>query len=332
MKYLLKLSQLNFKLSELEVDSLFEIFNKKYTKSKDNKFLIVNTELKNIKEFCERSSLIKLSAEIIKITKSKNLEKIFKEISWDIKSPYKVRIKDKTKKMNSQKLEKELSSIIWNSLENPSVDLKNPKTSIYVFITNKKTYITKLIWKAKTNRFKDTEPKNKPGFHPTILRPWLARVLINLSRAKDNLLDPFCGTGAVIIEAARMNVKTTGCDLDSRMIDKTKKNLKFYKINSDIKRLDATTLSKHFDKKFNSIVTDPPYKRSSFSSKDDLSELYSLFLKEANKILKKKGYLTLMIPKGTKITVPSTLKIKDKADLYVHGGLTRRILIIQKTA
>lgn len=331
MKYLIRISQLSSELSELELDSLFEIFDEKYSKKKENNFIIINTNFKKIYDLCERSSLIKSCFKIIKITEFKNLSKTFSEISEKIKCPYKIRVKDTIKKINSVKLEKELSGILWSSLKNPSVDLERPKTSIYVFLTNKKAYITELIWKIKPNRFKDTEPNSKPGFHPTVLRPWLARVLINLSRAKNNLLDPFCGTGAVIIEAARMNIQTTGCDLDSRMIDKTKKNLKFYKINSDIKRLDATTLSKHFNKKFNSIATDPPYKRSSFSSKENLSELYCEFFKEANKILKRNGYISLMIPKGTKIKLPESLKLKYKADLYVHRGLTRRILVIQKS-
>ncbi|HWZ65717.1 MAG TPA: hypothetical protein VNX65_02880 [Patescibacteria group bacterium] len=60
-----------------------------------------------------------------------------------------------------------------------------------------------------------------------MLPPKLAQIMINLAQAKpDNvLLDPFCGTGVVLTEAALLGLRLQGSDLDSRMIDYTIANL-----------------------------------------------------------------------------------------------------------
>lgn len=333
MKYFFLLSKLNVQLSRLELYSLFDIYNVDFKKilEKDN-IAIIETENNRIEKLCERSSLIKSSSEIIEKTPEnlEKLEKLFSKIQWNkwVQSPFRLRINDLTrkyiKKVNS--LEKGLSKYIWNSINSPSVNLKKPKTSVCIFLTDKNFYITRQVWDAEPNRFKNREPKAKPHFHPTILRPWLARLLVNLARTKKELYDPFCGTGSILIEAALIGAKIKGSDLDTRMLKRTRENLDFYKLDAELERIDATKLSEHF-KKIKSIATDPPYRRSSFSSKEDIAELYNLFLKEIEKILQ--GYIALMIPKGVKINIPKGLESVGKADLYVHGSLTRRVIILK---
>ena len=124
------------------------------------------------------------------------------------------------------------------------------------------------------------------------------------------------------------------CEAVGRDYDKVRKGIECWifigrnvdEAKAKLERIDATRLSKHF-KKVKAIATDPPYRRSSFSSKKDISELYNIFLKEVEKILQ--GYISLMIPKGIKINIPKSLETVGKADLYVHGSLTRRILILK---
>jgi len=335
MKYLFLLSKLNVRLSKLELYALFDIYNIDFKKVLDKDNIIIIETKSKIEKLCERSSLIKSSSEIIeKIPEDlEKLDKTFSKIQWNkwVKPPFRLRISDLTRKYINKvnSLEKALSKYIWKGINNPSVNLKKPKTSVCIFLTDKNFYITRTIWEAKPNRFKDREPKAKPHFHPTILRPWLARLLVNLARTKKELYDPFCGTGSILIEAALIGAKVNGSDLDTRMLKRAKENLDFYKIDAKLEKLDATKLSKKF-KKVKAIATDPPYRRSSFSSKEDISELYNLFLKEVEKILQ--GYISLMIPKGVEITIPKNLKLIGEGDLYVHGSLTRRILILKTKA
>lgn len=64
-----------------------------------------------------------------------------------------------------------------------------------------------------------------------MLPPKLAQIIINLATADriplhgSVILDPFCGTGVVLIEATMMGFDIYGSDIDSRMIEYTDQNL-----------------------------------------------------------------------------------------------------------
>jgi len=220
-----------------------------------------------------------------------------------------------------------------------------------------------IIWEVSKGRFLEREPQRKPAFHPTTLKPKLARALINLSRAGEGnvLLDPFCGAGSVLIEAGILGINTIGSDFDDEMIVRAKKNLIFYKIKKHKTLIgDATGLEGILEKEsVDAIATDLPYGRSSRASTKDLSKLYEKFLSSAYFVLKKNKYLAFLYPNywnriglkpstsvrlqfknsraanfcyvdATKIYNKKIWKIISKAELYVHGSLTRKLLVLQK--
>jgi tRNA G10 N-methylase Trm11 len=59
------------------------------------------------------------------------------------------------------------------------------------------------------------------------ISPRLAKILINLSQAKDNqmLLDPFCGVGVILQEALLKRINVIGVDIDKSAIEGAHKNL-----------------------------------------------------------------------------------------------------------
>lgn len=70
-----------------------------------------------------------------------------------------------------------------------------------------------------------------------MLPPKLAQILINLCGdlpAGSVLLDPFCGTGVVLQEAALMGYKPYGTDLSERMVEYSERNLKWLMEHSRI--------------------------------------------------------------------------------------------------
>tara|TARA_Y100000034_G_C6908495_1_gene422374 strand:+ start:3669 stop:4433 length:765 start_codon:yes stop_codon:yes gene_type:complete len=190
------------------------------------------------------------------------------------------------------------------------------------------------LWEVQGGRFKDREPTQRPAFHPTGMKPKLARILVNLTGAKRQVLDPFCGTGAILIEAGTNGLKVIGSDYDSRMIQRTKTNLKHFKIKpTRLEKIDATKLSEHFKKNsVEAIVCDPPYGQSSSTSDKNIRTLYKTFLAEAYKILKSKGRVVVIVPSKISIRnlAPKKFKKLGKFDWYVHRSLTRQILILEK--
>lgn len=75
------------------------------------------------------------------------------------------------------------------------------------------------------------------------------------------VLDLFCGTGAMGIEAlSRGAKKVVFVDKDSRSVEMTKNNLKNLGINAKVFKCDAISFIEKCDEKFDLIILDPPYK------------------------------------------------------------------------
>jgi tRNA (guanine10-N2)-dimethyltransferase len=84
-----------------------------------------------------------------------------------------------------------------------------------------------------------------------MLPPKLAQIMLNLAKAQpgDTILDPFCGTGVILTEAALRNMRLQGSDLNPRMIEYTRSNLAWlgetYRITPAITELAVADAKKH---------------------------------------------------------------------------------------
>jgi len=303
------------KLARIELVSLLETYKIKHKATFRKNLAFVETKAKKdtLLRICKRSALIKWCV----------LEKDHKNLSW-VKSPFCVRVK------LGAKDERKIASQIWKRLKKPSVNLKNPRTTIYV-IGNK---LTKLIWKKEKSRFAGREPINKPAFHPTSLKPIWARLLVNLARCKEGevLLDPFCGTGSILIEGAIIGCKVIGSDLDKKMVFGARKNLEFYELKGKVLQANALYLDKTLKKNsIDAIATDPPYGRSSHIGAKNIKELYAGFLKSAHRVLKKGRFCAFFCPHFVRLRIErEKWNAVRGANLYVHGGLIRKVVILRK--
>ncbi len=179
------------------------------------------------------------------------------------------------------------------------------------------------------------EPKNRPFFRSIALPTRLSRALINLSRVKEKqvILDPFMGTGSIVLEAVAMGIRAIGVELDWELVHGAVKNIKYYEAKNTIVILgDSTTITY---KNVDSIATDPPYGRAASTKGRETLELYDLFLARATESLKKRGYLVFMAPLSIIDHIYELLCrygfiVRDEIYMYVHGGLTRVIFVAYK--
>ncbi len=201
----------------------------------------------------------------------------------------------------------------------------------------KKAYLNDYcIWERKSGKFLNREPQKKPAFHPTALKPKQARLLVNLSAEKKQILDPFCGTGSIVLESAILRIPAIGMDIDYKATQKAKKNLIHFSEKYSLKQGkhwqiligDSTKLSRIFSKKIGSIVTDPPYGKSSTLAGKEIKNLYESFLEEAHKIVKKNHKIIFIRPKTLKLDL-SKYNVINEFDWYVHKSLTRVITEIK---
>ena len=90
------------------------------------------------------------------------------------------------------------------------------------------------------------------------------------------LLDPFCGTGGILIEAELLSMHAIGSDFDPLMVQGSTRNLP----SASLMIADATQLP-FSDHSIDTIVTDFPYGQSVCIRKTDtMDQLYAASLEE----------------------------------------------------
>ena len=103
----------------------------------------------------------------------------------------------------------------------------------------------------------------RPFFRPVSLEPRLARAAVNIAAGTKTgtVVDPMCGTGGIVIEAALSERYALGVDFDPEMVIGSKQNLEWAGVDAIIKRGDSTIFE--FPNDTIALVVDPPYGRNS---------------------------------------------------------------------
>lgn len=158
--------------------------------------------------------------------------------------------------------------------------------------------------------------------HSGMLPPKLAKIMVNLAGVEksDAFLDPFCGSGTILSEAALLGYQNLiGADISQKAVSDTDTNLKWLKDNYKLSKvdwqlfnLDVRKLSQKIaSRSISAIVTEPylgPTKllKSEEEARKVIAELSELYLKsfgEFKKVLKPQAKIVIILP---------ILKIKNK--------------------
>lgn len=225
-----------------------------------------------------------------------------------------------------------------------NADLKNPDKTFRLILTDKAVFGT-LVSKVDRGAFEDRAPQKKPFFYPGVLMPRFARAISNISGAGPgkNVLDPFCGTGGILIEAGLTGAKVIGSDAQQKIINGADLNLKSYDLNTGKlikqggKGIDYVLMTADACKlpikseTIDAIITDPPYGRSASIKADSLHELYVLSFKEMYRVLKpgKKAVVVSEIS-VEEFAQASGFKVENVWKQRVHKSLTRTITLMKK--
>jgi tRNA (guanine10-N2)-dimethyltransferase len=259
----------------------------------------------------------------------KLLENCMRDFDWHsvYKKSFSVRVTNLTKSVSPWK-ESELADFIWDSVEEPKVDLEHSQTPIELIVTDKKVFCG-LLLEESGEEFSARRGHLRPENHPTTMSPKIARACVNLTGVDTGhtVFDPFCGTGGILIEAGLMRFKTVGYDIDEEMLKRCQHNLEFFKVKRfSLARRDSTKIDELMDY----VVTDLPYGLHS-SATDSIDSLYRDFLKVLGKNLKFKA--VVMFPhfidrKG--LIEGAGLVAECEFAIPVHSSLTRYVVVIRK--
>jgi len=293
----------------------------------DNYLIIEGFNIFNKINFKKLSfAFIKEIHEIISVADSLDDIKI-KISSSNLSKLYKFDFKVKTKGFKFDTYSKLFGSLVWKNIDNskikPIVNLTNPKTIFFVLKSDSKYFFTKNVW-VNTDNFKLRKNKELPERMPTSTSPKLAKAMINLTGLKNSkIIDPFCGSGGILIEGDLLGHKMTGYDIDKRAFGKAKLNLLHLGLNKvKLEKKNALSLTGNYD----AIVTDLPYGKNS-KLNHELNLLYSDFFKIAYKHSK---ILIVGLKEGDYFNLFYKWKIKNFFKIYIHKNMTKLIYVLTK--
>jgi tRNA (guanine10-N2)-dimethyltransferase len=244
------------------------------------------------------------------------------------------RVKEYAEKIGTVPLEGKLGKHILHNTTKTKVNLKKPDKTFFGVLTSDKLVFGLKLAEMETKTFSERRPRKKPFFHPSAMPSKLARCMANLARAKSGelVLDPFCGTGSVMIEATFIGCRVLGFDVQRRMAVGCRKNLKHFNVEpeglviADARRLPITRIDH--------VVTDPPYGRSATTMKSTTKQIVEGVLSSALPLLSAGQLICIASPKTLNIArVGAELGYKHLESHfdYVHGTLTREIAVFEKT-
>ncbi|QLH74507.1 MAG: methyltransferase domain-containing protein [Methanomassiliicoccales archaeon] len=209
------------------------------------------------------------------------------------------------------------------------VDLMHPDIEIRGIASDRLLLYRKLM-EVNRRQFDLRRVAERPFFSPISLHPRYARALINLTGLKkgEAVLDPFCGTGGILIEAAIMGLRTYGSDISEEMIEGARRNIEHFGLRADrLEVIDVGSVHDVFGE-VDGIVTDPPYGRATSTNKEGLVSLYSRALVSMKNATRPGGGLGVVFP--FEMQVPSGLELIEIHHQRVHRSLTRHYHIMRR--
>ena len=333
MNYLFELSKDHKTFPTSEVYSCLSAENINFSVLESNKdIILIESEQNDIQRATSRlcfsyyvdEFLFKSSLDIKNIQKQSLQNGIIKKGSIAVK------YKNRSKKINSQDIVKILAN---EYAKNRKVTLSNPDIEIRALITDLQVYVGIKLLEINRSEFEKRKVQFRPFFSPISLHPRTARVLVNLSNVKKEgtLIDPFCGTGGILLEAGLIGVKVVGSDIEPKMIQGCKKTLEHYGIrNYDLFCSDIGDVKKHISYA-DAIVTDFPYGKSTTTKGESMKDLYSRAFDEISKILKKGGRAVIGLSKKDMIKLAEKyLSLVEIHEFRAHRSLTRYFVVFER--
>jgi tRNA (guanine10-N2)-dimethyltransferase len=335
MKLLFELSKEHKTLPTAEIFSCLQAENTRYSVIDVNEdVMIIETTVKNVamKRLAERVSMTFFIEELLF-----HCPPLLREIKKQAEQhPIKpggslaIHYKNRSHSIDSQPVIQTLGKVYT---QDRTVNLTNPDISIRVLITPSQVYVGLVRAAIDRTQFETRKVQHRPFFSPISLHPKLARALVNLSliRKDETLLDPFCGTGGMLLEAGFIGAKVVGSDIEEKMIAGCTQTLYFYQIKSYNLFCSDVSEIKEYVGDVDAVVTDLPYGKSTTTKGEDLMQLYDRAFQSIFSVLKKSGRAVVGVANRDMLTCGKKYFSLLQAHEYrVHRSLTRFFGVYEK--
>lgn len=134
-----------------------------------------------------------------------------------------------------------------------TVRLEQPRVVFLVVITHEQVWLGRLLSESDGWWFVH---RKRPYMTSSALPTKLARAIVNLiADPSDRLVDPCCGTGTIVLEAAHIGMRVVGYDINPKMVKATQGNLVHHNLGASVQLGDARQIKGQYD----ALATNLPY-------------------------------------------------------------------------
>lgn len=227
------------------------------------------------------------------------------------------------------RLRQALYRLVWQELMEPRVALRDPDTELHAFVLPDLVWWGRLRHRGSDALFAARQTQRRPFFRSYGMQPRKSRCLVNLSGVQpgQRLLDPCCGTGSCLIEAALMGIDAHGSDADPRAVAGSRSNIDALGLDVKLRVLNARRLDR-WGVMFDAVVSDLPYGLSASLAGASTVELYRDILQSAALVLPRGRVAVLGAPYGMLPADPEQFGVLERHVERVHGSLQREISVL----
>ena len=206
-------------------------------------------------------------------------------------------------------------------LDAPSIDFR--------LLVGEEFHLGRVMHRVDRARLEATKVARRSFSLPISLHPKFARALVNLSRVPmaGKVLDPFCGTGGVLWEAAAIGLRPIGFDHDRAMVVGCARSARDERLDVELAVADAGR-SPVRRGTVHGIATDPPYGRAASTRGEPIGRLYARAFDAMREMLPSGAHIAIVLPNEDLIRLAQDrFEPVEAHALPVHRSLVRHFCV-----
>ncbi|MDY6762083.1 MAG: TRM11 family methyltransferase [Candidatus Nanohaloarchaea archaeon] len=315
MRYTVLRSQEHPELPRAELEAALQADGIAYSSVEEETDGLLFLEGEAVEEVADRLAMTFEVAELLHSFEPAAYQKLAaKDVAAE--QPFAVRTVHVDDTAAPDELEENVGRIIDNNSD-AAVELDTPQEVFRVYLVDGEAHLCRLLEEVDRGQYEARQNQYRPFSAPVTLHPRLARTLVNLAQVERGgaVLDPFCGTGGILIEAGLLGCDVYGSDVQTEMVDGAQENVETYGVGADIQEAAFSDVDAVFDAEFDAVITDLPYGKASVTE-DDPAEA---FVDTAPELA------------DTAVFVSDQAEIdglEPEFELYVHRSMTRYVYVM----
>lgn len=211
------------------------------------------------------------------------------------------------------------------------VDLETPEVDLRL-IQGRRAHLYAVSAQVRRGDFDARAARHRPFTRPIVLHPRFARALVNLTGVSPGgvLLDPFCGTGGILMEAFLVGARAVGADLRADVIEGCRRNLVHLGMDVDLHVGDVGEVSSAVNR-VDAIATDPPYGKGATTRGEDLADLLQRAFRAFDEVLVPGGRVAITLPDPDLMELGRRyFDLLEWHKVRVHRSLDRYFCLFQR--